>query len=199
MFPWFILFSVLVFWSSAFICIKLALQSFSPEVLALFRYLIASLVMAIFFFHIKGRKIPTSRDFSFLILSGLTGVTLYNLALNYSEIHIEPAIASFFNSMVPICSLLIAMYLFQEKVKKVAWVCIAVSVLGLLLILISSLYSNQNVHSSMGGCISLMVAVLAMGFYSNIQRLLLERGFKPLEMTAWSIWFGTICMLFFFT
>ena len=91
------------------------------------------------------------------------------------------------------------MYLFQEKVKKVAWVCIAVSVLGLLLILISSLYSNQNVHSSMGGCISLMVAVLAMGFYSNIQRLLLERGFKPLEMTAWSIWFGTICMLFFFT
>ena len=197
MLPWAVLVSVLFFWSSAFIGIKLALQSFSPEVVALFRYLIASLFIAIFFFKIKNRKTPTYRDFLLLMLSGLTGITFYNLALNYAEIYVEPAIASFFIGIVPICSLLIAMRLFQERVKKIACGFIAVSMLGLVCILISDLCNSGSIHSSLGGFVALIVAVIAMGYYSNIQRILLNQGFKPLEMTAWSIWFGTVYMLIF--
>jgi len=194
---WLILISVIILWASSFIGIKLGLNSFSPEALALFRYLTASIFIFLIYLGTSAKKKPNLKQFMLLLGCGITGVTIYNLALNYAELSVSPAIASFVIGMMPVCSLIISVFVFKDKVKKRAWSCVAISVCGLFVILLADLYHSQNLHASLLGFLSLVIAVVGMAIYTNIQRVLLKEGFKPLEMTAWSIWLGTFCLLFF--
>ena len=194
---WLILISVIILWASSFIGIKLGLDSFSPEALALLRYMVASIFIFLIYLRTSTKKKPNLKQFMLLLGCGITGVTIYNLALNYAELSVSPAIASFVIGMMPVCSLIISVLVFKDRVKKRAWSCVVICVCGLFVILLADLYHSQNLHASLLGFLSLVIAVIGMAIYTNIQRVLLKEGFKPLEMTAWSIWLGTFCLLFF--
>ena len=74
----------LVVWSSAFAGIRAGLRAYAPSHLALFRYLIASIVLAIYARFAHFRR-PALRDIPGLVFAGSLGITIYNLALNYSH------------------------------------------------------------------------------------------------------------------
>ncbi len=194
---WLILFGVVLLWASAFIGIKVGLDSFSPGALALFRYLIASLFILIFYLRQKTKKMPTFKEFLLLFLCGVTGLAIYNVALNYAEIHVSPAISSFVISMMPVCALLIGVLAFGDKVYRFSQICIAICILGVVIIFASDLHYGKDSHASILGFVALLLAIIGAAIYSNVQRVLIKKGFKPLEMTAWSIWLGTLSMLFF--
>jgi len=195
--PWIALISVIIFWASSFIGIKIGLDSFTPSELALFRYIIASIFILLIYLRAPNKKLPNRKDLLLLLICGMTGVGIYNLALNHAEIYVSPAISSFIIAMMPLCSLIIGMIIFNDKIKKRAFLCIGISIIGLIIIFLTDIYYSINLQASLGGFAALIVAVIGMAIYTNTQRILLKRGFKPLEMTAWSIWLGTICMLFF--
>src|SRR3990167_2993604 len=82
-------------WSSSFVFIRVSLKSYSPGELALFRYLIVSSIMLIFYLRLRKRKMPDLRQSIQLFFLGFFGIGLYMIALNYGEITISASITSF--------------------------------------------------------------------------------------------------------
>ena len=121
-------------WSSSFVFIRICLHSYSPGVLALFRYLIVSATLLIFYLRLKKRTKPTLKQFGQLFFLGFFGIGLYMIALNYGEVTVTASIASFIIGLNPIISMLWAMLFFREKVHYKCWVGVGVSLLGLYII-----------------------------------------------------------------
>jgi hypothetical protein len=109
----------LVVWSSAFAGIRAGLRAYAPAHLALFRYLIASTVLAIYARFAHFRR-PAWRDIPALMVAGSLGITIYNLALNYGETRVTAGSASLLISSTPIWAALLAMLLLRERLT-VLW------------------------------------------------------------------------------
>src|SRR3981081_4764009 len=82
----------LVVWASAFAGIRAGLRAYSPANLAIVRFLVASLVLAIYAGIAHFRR-PELRDIPGLVLTGAIGITFYNLALNYGETRVTAGAA----------------------------------------------------------------------------------------------------------
>ena len=179
-------------WSSSFVFIRVALKSYSPGDLALFRYLIVSAVMLIFYFRLKVRHKPTLREAIQLFFLGFFGIGLYMLALNYGEITVSAGITSFIISMNPVVSILWAALFLKEKISFKRWIGITISVIGIFIIAADKIHQaafNQ-------GMLMLLFAVVCAGVYNVGQKPLLKK-FHPIEVAAISAWSGTLAMLVF--
>jgi drug/metabolite transporter (DMT)-like permease len=179
-------------WSSSFVFIRLCLHSYSPGVLALFRYLVVSAVMCIFYFKLPKRTTPTFKQGIQLFFLGFFGIGLYMIALNYGEITVSASITSFIIGMNPIVSMIWAMIFFQEKISIKRWLGVAISVIGLFVIAAAKFQ-----HGTIGwGIAIILFAVLCAGSYNVAQKPLLG-SFHPIEVAAISAWSGTLVMLIF--
>ena len=69
----------LVLWASAFAGIRAGLRAYSPGHLAILRFLVASLMLAIYAAIVHFRR-PELRDLPGLALTGAIGITFYNIA-----------------------------------------------------------------------------------------------------------------------
>lgn len=182
----------IISWASSFVFIRLCLHSFTPGNLALFRYLIVSAVMLIFYLRLPKRTKPTMQQVIQLFFLGFFGIGLYMIALNYGEITVSASIASFIIGLNPVISMLWAMLFFNEKIRVKRWLGVGVSVIGLSIIAITKF--NHGTIS--WGLASLLFAVICAGIYNVGQKPLLKT-FHPIEVAAISAWMGTLAMLIF--
>src|SRR5215470_12578191 len=83
----------LLLWASAYAGIRAGLRAYLPAQLAVFRFLTASTVLTIYA-AIAHFRPPKLRDIPGLALTGGIGITFYNLALNYGEVHVTAGAAS---------------------------------------------------------------------------------------------------------
>ncbi len=179
-------------WSSSFVFIRVSLKSYSPGGLALFRYLIVSAVMLIFYLRLRKRKMPNLRESIQLFFLGFFGIGLYMIALNYGEITVSASITSFIISMNPVISMLWAAIFFKEKISMKRWLGVGVSIIGLLIIAAAKFH-----HTTIDwGILIILFAVFCAGMYNVAQKPLL-RTFHPIEVAAISAWSGTLAMLVF--
>jgi len=179
----------LVVWASAFAGIRAGLRAYSPANLAILRFLIASLVLAIYAAIAHFRR-PELRDIPGLVLTGAIGITLYNLALNYGETRVTAGAASMLIASTPIWTALAARFWLHEKLTVIGWCGVLVSFAGVALIATGE---SQGIHLSPQALIILTAAV-ASALYMILLKHYLGR-YSALEFTAYSIWFGTALML----
>jgi drug/metabolite transporter (DMT)-like permease len=179
----------LVIWASAFAGIRAGLRAYSPANLAVLRFLVASSVLAIYAGIAHFRR-PELRDLPGLALTGLIGITFYNLALNYGETRVTAGAASLLIASVPIWTALAARFWLHEKLTAVGWCGVFVSFAGVALI---SSGEGEGIRLSPQALIILAAAVTS-ALYMILQKHYLGR-YSALEFTAYSIWFGTALML----
>src|SRR6185295_7545349 len=86
---------VIIFWASAFVGIRAGLLHYSPGGLALLRYLIASIAMIFVYFSRPHRSVLYGKDLILALISGVIGIGLYNITLNYGESSVTSGVASF--------------------------------------------------------------------------------------------------------
>jgi drug/metabolite transporter (DMT)-like permease len=179
----------LVVWASAFAGIRAGLHAYSPANLAIVRFLVASLVLAIYAGIAHFRR-PELRDLPGLVLTGAIGITFYNLALNYGETRVTAGAASMLIASVPVWTALAARFWLHEKLTAVGWCGVFVSFAGVALIASGE---GEGIHFSPQALIILAAAVTS-ALYMILQKHYLGR-YSALEFTACSIWFGTALML----
>jgi drug/metabolite transporter (DMT)-like permease len=180
-----------VTWASAFAGIRAGLVSYSPEGLALLRYVTASLALAIYAV-IKRIHTPTPRDLLGIALTGFLGFSFYNVALNAGEVRIPAGTASLIIASAPIYVALLASTIFKERLNLRAWAGIAISFIGVAII---SIRPGEGFGLSTSALIVLAAAV-AQAIYSVAQKPYLRR-YSPIEFTSYAIWTGTIFLAFF--
>jgi drug/metabolite transporter (DMT)-like permease len=181
----------IVLWASAFAGIRAGLVSYTPEAIALLRYLTASIVLAGYALLTK-MPLPRRQDLPGLIGTGLAGFTIYNLALNYGEQRIEAGTASLMVASAPIFVALLAGIFFHERLRAWAWLGILISFVGVAII---SIKPANGVQLSVYALIVLLAAI-AISSYTVGQKPFLKR-YSPLQFVTYSIWSGTFFLLVF--
>src|SRR5271167_2909811 len=179
----------LIVWASAFAGIRAGLRAYSPANLAILRFLVASLVLAIYAGIAHFRR-PELSDIPGLILTGAIGISFYNLALNYGETRVTAGAASLLIASTPIWTALAARFFLHEKLTATAWFGVFVSFAGIALIASGE---GEGIRLSPQALIVLAAAVTS-AIYLIMQKHYLSR-YSALEFTAYSIWFGTALML----
>jgi len=178
-----------VLWASAFAGIRAGLHAYSPGQVAVLRFLVASLTLAVYAGVAHFRR-PEIRDIPGLILSGIIGITFYNLALNYGETRVSAGAASLLIASVPIWTVVVASFTLHERLAPRRWLGVLVSFAGVALIASGE---GAGIHLSPQALIILAAAVTS-AVYMVQQKHFLGR-YSALEFTAYSIWSGTVFML----
>ena len=181
----------LVIWGSAFAGIRAGLRAYSPANLAILRFLVASLVLAIYAGVAHFRR-PLLGDIPGLVLTGAIGITFYNLALNYGETRVTAGAASLLIASTPIWTALGARLWLHEKLTAIGWCGVFVSFAGVALIASGE---GGGIRSSFSlQALIILAAAVANGFYIILQKHYLGK-YSALEFTAYAMWFGTAMML----
>ncbi len=177
-----------VFWSSAFVGIRIGLGSFSPYHLVLFRFLVASLVFVALVPIFKIKALPR-RSWLRVIMSGLVGLTIYHTALSIGEQTVDPATASFIIAGAPIMSAILASCFLKERYTRWGWLGVLISFLGVVII--------TGVGSSFHrDALLIVLSTVATSVYFVVEKPLLAT-YRTLDVTAWVTWAGTVPMLFY--
>ena len=178
-----------LFWGSAFAGIRAGLHSYTPTHLALLRFLSASAVLGVFACATRIR-LPALRDVPLIFLLGLLGFAFYNVALNIGEQSIPSGPAAVLVQTLPIWTALAAILFLGERLRLWGWVGIAVSFTGALVI---GLGKGSGLGLNWGAGLILLASISASA-YNIIQKRMLTR-YRPVEITTWAIWAGTLMLL----
>jgi len=188
----FALITTVVLWASAFVGIRVGLQGYSPGGLALLRYGVASLAMIGLYLMLRKRNRVRLRDVPYFLLLGFIGFSVYNVALNMGELTVPAGISSFIVGMIPIFTMILAILFLKEKVDSKAWVGVVVSFLGVTIIAVGE---HAGIRFDMGVVYNL-IAAISGSIYAVMMKPVLKR-YHPIEVTAFSIWAGTLFLSVF--
>jgi drug/metabolite transporter (DMT)-like permease len=195
------------FWGSAFAAIRAGLHSYSPAHVALLRFLSASLVLGILAAATRMR-LPAARDIPLVLLLGFVGFAFYNLALNFGELRVPSGPAAVLIQTAPIWTALAAIVFLKERLRAWGWVGIGVSFSGAAVI---GLGKGSGLGLNWGAGLILLAAV-STSVYFIVQKTMLsapgtgpsgnagkarapERRYRPVEITTYAIWAGTLLLL----
>ena len=125
-----------IFWGIQPLCIKILVQNWTPPALTTFRYLLISTILFIIIYLKKEQKfIPPKHCIVPLILMGLTGIGINNVAqftgLQYSSITNCTLIAA----TGPAITALIATIFIHERLNFIQWIGIFISFIGVIFLI----------------------------------------------------------------
>ncbi len=178
-------------WSSSYTAIVVALEDFSPKGLALFRFLVAS-VLLFFISLVKKVRLPDIKDLPLILICGVMGISLYNLMLIYGQKTTPVAISSLLICTYPIFVSIFSFFLFKEFINTFKWAGIAICFGGMA---IASGAGNEGVSFS-GSAILFLLAAIILSLYDLEQKQLMKK-YTPFELTCYFVWGGTLALMVF--
>lgn len=182
--------TTLLFWASAFAAIKEGLVGYGPGELALLRIGTAAATLGVYA-AVTRIRLPEARDLPVIGIASFLGIAMYHAALNYGELTVSAGAASLIIAAAPVFTALLAAAFLGERLKPIGWVGIAVSFAGVALI---TLGEGGGLAIEPG---ALLIGLSAFGtsVYMVLTKPLLAR-YRPIEVTTYVIWAGTIPLLF---
>jgi len=181
----------ILLWASSFAAVRVGLQAFTPGHIALFRFLIASVLLAAFTL-INRIKLPKLKDIPVIFLLGFLGIAAFHTAQNYGQVTVTAGSAAMIVSSVPIFTAMLATIFLREKLKLWGWLGIFISFLGVYLI---ALGEREGVKFAPGVIVLLLAAIIAATFFV-LQKPYLTR-YSALQLVTYMIWAGTLFLLVF--
>lgn len=191
----------LLLWASAFAGIRAGMRlspaglpgpdGYGPGELALLRFGTASLALALYAI-VTRMRLPDTRDLGRIMIAGLTGITIYHVALNYGELTVAAGAASLLIAAGPVFTALMSAGFLGERLTVLGWLGIGVAFVGVGLI---SLSQGAGLSFDPGALLILLAAVSTSAFFIVSKRPL--KRYSALEFTSYSIWAGTIPLLIF--
>lgn len=157
---------------------KMALNVAEPMILLCVRFSVTFLVLNILALtgvmklQVKGKNLLGP------ILVGILQPVLYFVFENYGLKYTTTSFTGVISAISPVFTAILGAIILREKPNWRQWVCIGISIVGVLMI---SLGSNNGVNTPLG-CICLLIAYFSGSFYSILIRKL-SRKFTPFALT----------------
>ena len=180
-----------VFWASAFAGIRAGLGEYGPGEIALFRFVVASVVLGCIAL-VTRMRLPERRDLPAVFLAGFLAFTVYHVALNYGEVAVGAGAASVLINTAPLFTALLAVTFLGERLLVLGWVGMAVSFFGAALI---SAGEGEGFGLAPQALL-ILLAALSSSIYFVIQKPYLQK-YGALAFTTYAVWAGTLLSLVF--
>ena len=176
-------------WGMAFVGIRAALTSYSPEHLAAFRFLVVSITLGIYALF-SPFKLPENQDISKFLLLGFIGITVYHLSLNWGERTVTAGSAGLLINTVPIFVALISHFILNKRLSRREWVGIVIGFIG-----ITAIGSGESGGLGFGpGAALVVLSAVCSSLYMIFQQGLLQK-YGPYTFACCANWSGTLFLL----
>lgn len=191
-----ILLLILAFiWGSSFILMKEGLKSFNAFQVASYRLSIAGLFFLPVF--IKHIKTVDKKDYTILLLSGLTGSGVPAFLFTYAQLHINSSTAGALNALTPFFTLMIGVFFLGMRLQKMKAIGVLIGLIGAICIIIFK-PNGGKMETEMHGFL-IMLATFLYGINVNIIKQRLAH-YNPWVVAALPIVFmlpATLLILYF--
>jgi drug/metabolite transporter (DMT)-like permease len=177
-----------VLWASAFPAIRVAVGGLGIGGLSFWRLSFASAALAAVRPLLKVRR-PRTRDLPLIAVCGATGMSAYQILLNWGEVHVPAGTASLLIATAPVFSVLLAMVFIGERLTTTAVLGSTIAIGGAATIAYAS--GSTEITAS---ALIILVAAVAQGVYHFASKRLLEH-YGGLEVACYAMWAGTLFLL----
>jgi len=182
-------FFVIACWGFSPTGIRIGLQGYDPTHLALLRFLIASVLMAMIALSMR-ISLPRLKDLPLLATLGFFAVTLHHIALNFAQPGVSAAASSVLVQSTPLFTALLAHFVFKERVNAWRWGCVALGLVGAAIVVSAD---RGFGHMDMRGLL-VLVAAFSWSIYFSLQKRHSHR-YDGLTMVCYTVWAGTAFLL----
>ncbi len=188
-------FVTVIIWGSTFAAIRASLQGgYSAGHLVLIRYLIASIAFLLYALW-PGVKfhLPKKADMIKILLLGWIGISVYHIGVTFGSVTVSAGTTAMLVGSSPIFTTIIAVFVLKERLDFLGWLGLLLGFIGIFMISLGAAGSSFTITF---GAIYVLVAALATSIFFVFQKPLLNR-YKPIELTAYFTWAGTIPFFLF--
>ena len=177
-------------WGLSFLSIKVVITVVPPMSLGLARFVIATLLLLLFF--VAQRSLPrlALRDLPLMAGSGLIGVTLYFAGENNGIMLLSASESSIIVGTIPVLTVLADRLFIHNKLRALQYAGAAMSAIGVSLMVAESL----KISAQPMGYLYMILAALAWVAYAFATRPLLSK-YSQIEVTFWQGLFGALGFL----
>jgi drug/metabolite transporter (DMT)-like permease len=161
--------AAMFFWGFSFIWSSLLLKHYQPVTIIFIRLVISSALLFTVIYFLGNHQKIARKDYTLILLSALFNPFLYFLGENYGLKYSSPTIAAVIIATIPVFSPIAGYLSFREKLTPVNFIGIAVSFIGVIMILVARDFS---LAADIRGVFFLFCAVVAALLYTVTLRKL---------------------------
>ncbi|RKG30667.1 EamA family transporter [Acinetobacter guerrae] len=182
---------VVMCWGYSPVGVHTALLSYSPEHIALLRFVIASAVLGMIAMQ-KGVIVPRIQDLPLFLILGLFSVTLHHVLINTGQQYVTATASSILSQSIPLFTLMISAFVFKDKISLKQSICILVGFIGATLVVSGDRgLILPNVHS-----VLILLAAMCWAIYFVLYKKF-DLPYDSISMMCYVVWFGTLPLLFY--
>jgi len=178
-------------WAINFSVVKRALDAFDPLGFNALRFVLASVFVYAVLRWNGPIRMPARRDLPQLILLGVVGNVLYQMAFIFGLNLTRAGNAAVMMALTPLFIALLSWRMGHEQPGARTWMGGAVSVLGVALVSGTALRLEGS--SALLGDLIMVGAGVTWAFYTVGSRTLIHR-YGSVQTTAWTMWSGTVVL-----
>jgi len=178
-----------VFWGGAFPLIKSAGRSYGAGELALLRFFIAGVTLGIAAI-VKRSPLPRRRDLWAFFLTGLLGVAIYHVCLNYGEEFVAAGTASILINSAPVWAAVFASILLGEHISTRKGLGIAISFIGVVILA----FGEKGRFEFQPAALFVVTSAICAALYVIVQKRYLS-DYGAITFTLWTVWAGVILLV----
>jgi len=185
---------VIIFWGSSFASIKVILPQVPANTLALFRFIIASVALGIFFVVTKQPR-PQKKHLPGMIFSGLSGIAVFNVLQNQGLRYAGATDSAILIAMSPVFIALLSWLVLKEKISRLQILGIFIAFSGSVIIATNGSVEN-GVYDKLrlfGDLLVVLSSFVWAIFSIHLKKLL--KHYPPTTIMTYSTIFGTIFLI----
>ncbi|MEU9393696.1 DMT family transporter [Streptomyces sp. NPDC048324] len=177
-----------VLWASAFPAIRVGVDGLGLAALSFLRLAVAALALLVIA-PFAGVRLPRKRDLPLICLCGLSGMTAYQILLNWGEIHVEAGTASLLIAIAPVFSVLLAGVFLSEPLTRNVVAGSVIALAGTAVVTLAEGFAGFSLAS-----LVVLAAAVVQGVYHFASKPLL-RHYSGLEVASYAMVAGTVFAL----
>lgn len=176
--------ATVIAWASAFPAIRVGLSGLSVAGLSFLRLAVASAALAVAAPLLRVRR-PARRDLPLIALCGVSGMSAYQLLLNWGEVHVPAGPASLLVACAPVFSVLLAAAFLGERLSGQVVLGSIIALAGAAVIAVAGGSARFSASA-----LAVLAAAAVQGIYHAASKPLLKRH-TSLEVACYAMWAGT--------
>ncbi|ACU72965.1 protein of unknown function DUF6 transmembrane [Catenulispora acidiphila DSM 44928] len=180
--------ATVVLWASAFPAIRVGVPGLGVAGLSLERLVVASVALAVVA-PFMGVRRPRRRDLPRIAMCGAAGMSVYQLLLNWGEVHVAAGTASLLISVAPVFSVLLAAAFLGERVTARVVTGSLIALGGAAIVAVGG--GSARVSTS---ALVVIAAAIVQATYHFGSKPLLSR-YSGFEVACYAMWSGTLFLL----
>ncbi|MGW1916921.1 DMT family transporter [Streptomyces sp. NPDC002076] len=179
---------VVVLWASAFPAIRVGVDGLGVAALSFLRLAVATVALSVVAPFLGVRR-PRRRDLPLIVLAGATGMTAYQVLLNWGEVHVSAGAASMLIAIAPVFSVLLGRAFLCEPLTRHVLSGSGAAIGGSVIV---ALGGGSTGFSA--GALVVLAAAVVQGVYHFLSKPLLRR-YTGVEVATYAMTAGTVLAL----